>query len=121
MERNSLLYNPKLYTASSVLIAFLLIGDLTAIQQNALGNWFMNIGQILESNSSFQQVIEEMFKGNTYNINSKQFKNGGSPIMDNEPILEYFKNTDDGQKAIKELEKMIDNLRKRIDELYKKG
>lgn len=117
METNSLFYNPKLYTASSILVAFLLMGNLTATQQNAIGNWFMNVGQILESNSAFQQVIEEMFKGNTYNINSKQYKSGGSPIMDNEPILEYFRNSNDGQNSIEELKKMIDELRKQLDDL----
>lgn len=121
METDSLLYNPKLYTASSVLVAFILIGDLTATQQNALGNWIMNIGQLIESNSAFQQVIEEMFKGNTYNINSKQYKSGGSPIMENEPILEYFKNSDSGQESIKELRRMIDDLNKRLDELSRKS
>ncbi len=119
MERNSLFYNPKLYTASSILVAFLLMGDLTAAQQNAIGNWFMNVGQILESNSAFQQVIEEMFKGKTYNINSKQYKHGGSPVMDNEPILEYFKNNNEGQTSIQELKKMIDKLQKQLDELSK--
>lgn len=117
MDRDSILFNPKLYTASSVLVAFILMGDLTATQQNALGNWFMNVGQILESNSAFQQVIEEIFKGNTYNINSKQYKNGGSPIMDNEPILEYFRNTNSGQESIQELRKMIDELKRRLDDL----
>lgn len=117
MDRNSLLYNPKLYTLSSILIAFILMGDLTATQQNALGNWFMNVGQILESNSAFQQVIEEMFKGNTYNINSKQYKKGGSPVMNNAPILDYFKNTDCGQESIQELRKMIDEINRKLDEL----
>lgn len=121
MDRDSLLLKPRFYTLSTVIVAFLLIGDLTANQQNALGNWLMTIGQILEGNASFQQTIEEFLRGNTYNINSKKYKNGGSPIMDNEPLLDYFKNTDDGQKVLNELKKMINDLEKRVDDLSRKN
>lgn len=51
--------NPKTLTLSSMIIGYLLIGNLTAYEQNALGNFFMTIGQILEANSAFQQEIQE--------------------------------------------------------------
>lgn len=119
MNRDSLLLKPRFYTLSTVIIAFILIGDLSANQQNALGNWLMTIGQILEGNASFQQTIEEYLKGYTYNINSQKYKKGGSPIMDNEPLLDYFRNTDDGQRVIKELQKEIKELQKKLDKLTK--
>lgn len=51
--------NPKTLTLSSMIIGYLLIGNLTAYEQNALGNFFMTIGQILEANSAFEQEIQE--------------------------------------------------------------
>ena len=51
--------NPKTLTLSSMIIGYLLIGNLTAYEQNALGNFFMTIGQILDANSAFEQEIQE--------------------------------------------------------------
>ncbi len=114
MKKNSFLYNPKTYTLSSMIIGYLLIGDLTANEQNALGNWLENVGQILEGNAAFQQLIEERFKGNTYNINSKKYKKTGNPQMDNLPLLDILSND---QATIEELKRIIKNLEKRLDEL----
>lgn len=111
MKRDSIFYNPKIYTLSSMIIGYLLIQDHTAIEQNALGNWFMTIGQILEGNSAIQQAIEERFQGNTYNINSKAYKNGGSPYMNNPEILNYDSN------EIKEIKDALDTLFKSINKL----
>lgn len=78
--------NPRLYVLSSLVIGYLLIDNFTANEQNAIGNWLMTIGQILEESCAFQQVMEERVQGNTVNINSEQFKNGGSPYMHNPPL-----------------------------------
>lgn len=42
-------------TMIGVLAAYLMIDDLNANQQNALGNFFMLIGQVLETNAAFLQ------------------------------------------------------------------
>ena len=49
---------PRIYTLSAALIGFALIDDFTANEQNALDNWFLLIGQVLETNSAFKQVNE---------------------------------------------------------------
>lgn len=99
------------YTFSSIIIGYLLIDHLTANEQNALGNWFMTIGQILEANSSWQQVLEERIKGNTININSHSYKNNGSAYMNNDPLedvpnddLDYIK------KAIELIKEELDKI-----------
>lgn len=79
-------YDPKIYTISAVLIGLALIDNFTANEQNAIANWFITIGQTLENNAAWQQVIEERVVGNTVNINSVQAKNGGSPYVKNKPL-----------------------------------
>ena len=48
---------PRTLTLIGFLIGFTLIDDLTAAQQNSLGNFFMLIGQTLEANSGQQAVL----------------------------------------------------------------
>ena len=112
--RDSFLYNPKTYTIASFIVGYLLIGDLTSIQQNAIGNWLMTVAQILEGNSAIQQAIEEKFQGNTYNINSKKYKGGGSPYMDNDALLNYLSKD---EQTIKELQDMVNKLKEKLDNL----
>ena len=114
IDRNSFLYNPKTYTIASFIVGYLLIGDLDALEQNALGNWLMTVAQILEANSAIQQAIEEKFQGNSYNINSKQYKNGGSPYMNNEPLLDYLSKD---EQTIKQLQEMVDKLKEKLDNI----
>ena len=73
-------FDPKIYNISSVIIGFALIGNFSAAEQNAIGNWFITVGQILENNSAWQQVIESRIQGGI-NINSKEAKQGGDPFF----------------------------------------
>lgn len=47
-----------LFTISAVGVGIILVGDLSAKEQNAVGNWFMLVGQYLETNASQKQVID---------------------------------------------------------------
>lgn len=114
MKKDSFLHNPKAYTLSALIIGYLLTGDLTSKEQNALGNWLMAVGQILAANATVQSSIEEKFQGNTYNINSKQYKNGGSAYMDNDALIDHLSKD---QKTIEELKQMVEELKRRLDEL----
>lgn len=116
MNNRPIYLNPKAYTLSALIIGYALIGDYTANQQNAIGNWFMAVGQILECNSAIQQTIEDAYQGNTFNVNSKGFKKGGSPYMNNPP-LENFPTPNDTE--IDDIKKMLNNIIKRLDELEK--
>lgn len=64
MRNNIKINNPKTYTLISIIIGYELIGDLSSNAQNALGNFFMTIGQILEENAA----IEQAMNGNNNNI-----------------------------------------------------
>ncbi len=55
-----------IFTTTGIVIAFLLINDLTSTEQNNIGNWLEMIGQILITNSNQQELIEN--KSNTDEI-----------------------------------------------------
>ena len=66
--------NPKVSSAVCILIGYLLIDDLTANEQNVLGNWLMLISQLLITNAASQGLIERRVQGPIMNINSKEVK-----------------------------------------------
>ena len=49
----------KVFSFSAVLVGYLLIDDLTANEQNALGNWLMLVAQVLSTNAYYKQVQTE--------------------------------------------------------------
>ena len=51
--------DPKIFSLSAVVVGYLLIDDLTANEQNALGNWLMLVAQVLCTNAFYKQVLSE--------------------------------------------------------------
>lgn len=51
--------SPKAFSFSAVVVGYLLIDDLTANEQNALGNWLMLTAQVLCTNAYYKQVQQE--------------------------------------------------------------
>ena len=51
--------DPKLFSLSAVIVGYLLIDDLTANEQNALGNWLMLVAQVISTNAFYRQVMQE--------------------------------------------------------------
>lgn len=94
----------KLWTTICFIIALSITDDLTANEQNAIGNWFMLLGQILCTTGALQQEIEEKIKGVTININSKQAKQNNSPFTENYIDIETVKRT------IKKVEEQLKNI-----------
>lgn len=112
---------PRYWTLSSMIVGFALIDHFTANEQNAIGNWLMTAGQILEANASFQQVVEERFKGNTININSRAYEQGESPYMHNAPLYpdNETQSNNTSHDDIKCLKKMICIMQEEIEKLKK--
>lgn len=50
---------PKVFSFSAIVVGYLLIDDLTANEQNALGNWLMLTAQVLCTNAFYKQVQSE--------------------------------------------------------------
>ena len=56
--------NPKLFSFSAVIVGYLLIDDMTANEQNAIGNWLMLTAQVISTNAFYRQVLEERKNNN---------------------------------------------------------
>ena len=87
--------SPKAFSVSAVIVGYLLIDDLTANEQNALGNWLMLTAQVLCTNAFYKQVQQE-----------RQLKKE-SPLTNNSE-LEIL------EKMLHALEKEISNLKSNI-------
>lgn len=121
--------DPKLYTISAFAIGLALIDNFTANEQNAIGNWFITIGQTLENSAAWQLVVEERIQGNTININSREAKEGGSPYMNNEPLCPRPNNSsgsnqqDNSKENLEDyflmIEKTLQVMQDEIDKLKK--
>ena len=62
----SIIHNvsPKAFSFSAIIVGYLLIDDLTANEQNALGNWLMLTAQVLCTNAYYKQVQQERSTSN---------------------------------------------------------
>lgn len=56
---------PELMTALGTVLGFAMLGDLTADQQDSLGNFLILIGQILETSSTQKQIFEDQASAQT--------------------------------------------------------
>ena len=45
---------PKLFSLSAVVVGYILIDDMTANEQNAVGNWLMLVAQVLSTNAFYR-------------------------------------------------------------------
>ena len=59
--------SPELFSLSAVVVGYLLIDDMTANEQNALGNWLMLVGQLVSTNAYYAAVASERNKPNKFN------------------------------------------------------
>ncbi len=107
--------NPKYSTTAAFLIGLILIENMNSVEQNALGEWLILIGQTLITNSGFQIVIENRIKGNNININDKKVKSIYNPFLYNIKEIKNILN-----KIYPNYNNDINNLSKIINELKDK-
>lgn len=62
--------NPEEYTLYAIIIGYLLKDNFNANELNSLGNWFMLVGQVLETISAQLQVVQQNNTNNT--VENKQ-------------------------------------------------
>ena len=115
--------NPMISTLISYLVGILLVGDLTASEQNALGNWIYLIGQTIITHAASQSLIENrIINSSNININSKNFRKTYNPIIyDIETIKKLLKNYNycDSKTTIENLQKKVDKLVKDLEKIKK--
>lgn len=72
---------PRTLTIIAVIFGYLMIDDLTASEQNSLGNFLMLIGQMLETNAAQQQLFNSKIANQRLEILEKNY----------EELLNYIK------------------------------
>ena len=85
----------KLFTLSAIAFGYILIDDLTANEQNALGNWLMLTAQVLCTNALYKQLEQER--------QNKKQKN-----YTNEEVLAML------EKTVRAMNEEINNLKRKI-------
>lgn len=113
--------NPRYSTTVGFILGLVLVDNLTAPEQNMLGNWIILIGQTILTNAASQNIIESRITGGIININSKEVKCIYNPIVyDINKIRKIIKDVyPSSNRDIDVLKRAIDELNKKLDELKK--
>ncbi len=101
---------PKLFSASAVIVGYILIDDMTANEQNALGNWLMLVAQVLSTNAFYRAVMQE--RGLEPRESTESGKNNSYTFGNN--------SNNEEEDTITMLRKMINALEQEITELKKR-
>lgn len=75
--------NPELYSLLSIALGVITTSDFDDYELNSIGNFIILFGQYLLTYASQMQLIEARIENNNINVNSKQYKKGGSPFTNN--------------------------------------
>ena len=78
---------PKLFSLSAVAVGYLLIDDMTANEQNAVGNWLMLVAQVVSTNAFYKQVMQERNLGST---NTHSYNENDTIVMMQKMMLIHF-------------------------------
>lgn len=109
---------PKLFSLSAIVVGYILIDDMTANEQNAVGNWLMLVAQVLSTNAFYKAVMKERGlepKGSTETgrNNADTFSNfsgnnTSSNESDNETVVML-------EKMVRAMQTEIDNIKRNIN------
>lgn len=109
---------PKLFSLSAVVVGYILIDDMTANEQNAVGNWLMLVAQVLSTNAFYRAVMQErglepVGPTETGRNNADTFSGVNGQSAGNVNTSE----TNDNEETIAMLEKMVKALQMEIDNI----
>lgn len=109
---------PKLFSLSAVVVGYILIDDMTANEQNAVGNWLMLVAQVLSTNAFYRAVMKERGlepKGSTETgrNNADTFSGSSSnsspnDTPDNETVVML-------EKMVRAMQTEIDNIKRNMN------
>ena len=109
---------PKLFSLSAVAFGYILIDDMTANEQNAVGNWLMLVAQVLSTNAFYRQVMQERGlepsgvtesgKDKNKRVNNDAYRNNNDDMNDSEYTINMIK------KMIKAMQEEINQLKKEL-------
>lgn len=109
---------PKLFSLSAVVVGYILIDDMTANEQNAVGNWLMLVAQVLSTNAFYRAVMQErglepVDSTETGRNNADTFAGVNGQSADNVNTSR----SNDNEEIIAMLEKMVKALQMEIDNI----
>lgn len=103
----------KAYSLSAIIVGYLLIDQSTPAEQNALGGWFMLVGQLLSTNSAQQQLLNN--RNGSSNSSNRRIVNDDNLNNDSEN-----NNQSDINKQIVMMQKVINAMQQEINNLKNK-
>lgn len=105
---------PKLFSLSAVVVGYILIDDMTANEQNAVGNWLMLVAQVLSTNAFYRAVMQERGlepkestetgRNNADTFSGSSSNSSPSDTSDNETIVML-------EKMVRAMQTEIDNIK----------
>lgn len=119
-EKDLFQANPIVSTTICSIIGIALVGDLTAQEQMALGNWLMLIAQELVTNATSQSIIQSRTNPPIINLNSKKVKSIYNPLIyDIKTLVEVLKatNNDSFDECIDLFNKSFNKINSELDKL----
>lgn len=109
---------PKLFSLSAVVVGYILIDDMTANEQNAVGNWLMLVAQVLSTNAFYRAVMKERGlepkestetgRNNVDTFSGSSSNSSPSDTPDNETIVML-------EKMVRAMQTEIDNIKRNMN------
>ena len=109
---------PKLFSLSAVVFGYILIDDMTANEQNAVGNWLMLVAQVLSTNAFYRAVMQERGlepkgstetgRNNADTFSGSSSNSSSSDTPDNETVVML-------EKMVFALQTEIDNIKRNMN------
>lgn len=106
--------DPHVFSLLAVGVAYALVGNYNANEQNSIGNWLELVGQYMLTHAAQQQLIESRIENANININSQNHKQNGNPFTDNNqgksnqtqrPEVDFL------MDAIKKIQEELNNIK----------
>lgn len=98
---------PKLFSLSAIIVGYILIDDMTANEQNALGNWLMLVAQVLSTNAFYRGVMQER------GLEPRESTESGKTMHS----FSSSHHSDEKKDTMMMLQKMINALQQEIEEI----
>lgn len=109
---------PKLFSLSAVVVGYILIDDMTANEQNAVGNWLMLVAQVLSTNAFYKAVMQERGlepkestetgRNNADTFSGSSSNSSPSDTPDNETVVML-------EKMVHAMQTEIDNIKRNMN------
>ena len=109
---------PKLFSLSAVVVGYILIDDMTANEQNAIGNWLMLVAQVLSTNAFYRAVMKERGlepkestetgRNNADTFSGFSGNSSSSDTPDNETVVML-------EKMVRAMQTEIDNIKRNMN------